>query len=51
MKIKLLRDIVRIKRMKALERKLCKVVSKLTGNRVVTVLKYGAVDKEIDNAK
>jgi len=40
---------IRIARIRHLQAKLCKLVSKETGKNVVAILKYGALDGKDDN--
>jgi len=49
---KLFIEAIRITRIRHLQAKLCKLVTKETGHNVVAILKYGAIErKEDDNAK
>ena len=43
-RLKLFIEAIRIARIRYLQAKLCKLVSKETGQNVVSVLKYGAID-------
>ena len=40
---------IRIARIRRLQDKLCKLVSKETGKNVVAILKYGAIERKDDN--
>ena len=40
---------IRIARIRRLQAKLCKLVSKETGQNVVSILKYGAIERKDDN--
>lgn len=45
-------EAIRLTRIRCLQAKLCKLVSKETGRKVVTILKYGALDgKEDEDAE
>jgi hypothetical protein len=51
-RLKLFIEAIRIARIRYLQAKLCKLVSKETGRKVVTILKYGALDgKEDEDAE
>lgn len=46
---KLFVETIRIARIRYLQAKICKLVSKETGQNVVTILKYGALDGKDNN--
>ena len=47
--LKLFVEGIRIARIRHLQAKLCKLVSKETGQNVVSILKYGAIERKDDN--
>ena len=47
--LKLFVEGIRIARIRHLQAKLCKLVSKETGKNVVAILKYGAIERKDDN--
>lgn len=47
--LKLFVEGIRIARIRHLQAKLCKLVSKETGQNVVSILKYGAIERKDDS--